>query len=113
MNLTITVDNVEQARQGIDILNRYIRLEQAGATPAPAEQATSSTPIAHLQLGTRAGNCLRAGGIETVEELLCYTRWELRRIPNLGVHTVDEIVEALTARGLVLGQPYRRILIPA
>jgi DNA-directed RNA polymerase alpha subunit len=113
MNLTVTIANVDEAREAIDILNRYIRLEQAGATPAPAGHAASSTPIADLELGTRACNVLRSEGIETVEELVCYSRWELRKVPNLGVHTLDEITEALTARGLVLGQPFRRIPTPS
>jgi DNA-directed RNA polymerase alpha subunit len=112
MNLTITVDNVEQADQIIEILSRYTRFEQADLSPAPAEQAGSRTPITDLELGRRACNVLRRAGIETIEELLCYTRWELRRMPNVGVHTVDEITEVLSDRGLSLGQPYRRILIP-
>jgi DNA-directed RNA polymerase alpha subunit len=110
MNLTITVTNEDEARQAQSILESYIRGDQMHFPPH--EDQRVGTPIAELGLSTRAANVLRSVGIETIEELLCWHVYELRRLPNLGVQTLKEITDVITARGLQLGQPFRRTPIP-
>jgi DNA-directed RNA polymerase alpha subunit len=111
MNLTLTIQNVDHARQALGVLQAYIAAHEEAANTPPAP-AGSRTPLATLQLSTRASNVLRSVGIETVEELLCWDAYELRRLPNLGPNTLNEITDLITTRGLRLGQPYRRTPIP-
>jgi DNA-directed RNA polymerase subunit alpha len=101
MNLTLSVSNVDQAQQALEILANYIRLHG----PAPA---TKESTLAELELSTRAYNCLASEGITTVEELVCYTSRELLYIPNLGGRSLYEIENALRERGLTLGMKHRR-----
>jgi predicted DNA-binding protein YlxM (UPF0122 family) len=42
-------------------------------------------------LSVRALNCLRDAGIETLEDLLCYTEGDIRRIRNMGKKTLNDI----------------------
>lgn len=55
-----------------------------------------------LLLSTRSYSCLRAEGIETVRQLLLWSRQELLKTPNLGTKSIKEIEEALKAKGLSL-----------
>jgi DNA-directed RNA polymerase alpha subunit len=105
MDLTLTVSNADQARQAIDILQAFMRLQEPAPlrTPAPSE-----TPIEALDLSVRACNCLRAEGIKTVEQLLYWSHKELSRVPNLGRRTLDEITAELAQRGMKLGTKHRR-----
>jgi DNA-directed RNA polymerase subunit alpha len=110
MQLTVTIADVEQARQAIQVLSSYIHLQEvaAGADPA-VPTALKRTPVPELELSVRARNCLLTHGIETVEELVCFTRWELANMPNMGRISVDEIENMLSRRGLLLGMKHRRI----
>ena len=55
----------------------------------------SGTPIEDLQLSTRAYNCLKKAGIDTVGELTELTETDLRNVRNLGAKSLDEINETL------------------
>ena len=49
-----------------------------------------------LPLSTRAKCILAAEGIETVEQLMNLSDWQLLKMPNLGRTTLKEIRDALT-----------------
>src|SRR5262245_6320364 len=59
----------------------------------------TATPVAGLiGLSTRARNCLREAGIETIDDLITLRRKspaELLRLPNFGKATLAEIDRAL------------------
>lgn len=61
-----------------------------------------NTSVGSLILTMRAENCLRAGGIKTLGELLQCSRNNLMRIPNLGKRTLIEIEEMLANLNLKL-----------
>lgn len=63
-----------------------------------------SIPINRGNLPTRAISCLYAEGIYHVGTLLSYSEMELRKIPNLGRITLNEIGEFLKNHDLKLGQ---------
>lgn len=58
--------------------------------------------IEELNLGTRAMNCLNSEGIRTVGQLLRYSAFDLRRVPNLGVTVMAELELSLSKYDLVL-----------
>lgn len=58
--------------------------------------------ISALNLSTRAENCLRMLGIETIDELCKVTEPELKGGSNLGKKTLTEIKDALASHGLSL-----------
>lgn len=56
---------------------------------------TEGIPIEALNLPGRAYNCLKRARINTIEELSSWTRKDLLTIRNMGVHSVDQILESL------------------
>lgn len=60
-------------------------------------------PVDSLALTVRSANCLKAENIYYVGDLIQRTEVELLRTPNLGRRSLNEIKEALAARGFTLG----------
>lgn len=60
------------------------------------------TLLEALDLSVRTYRCLRRGGIDTLEELLYMTEWQLRSLKNLGPLTFKEIDDKLKELGLSL-----------
>jgi DNA-directed RNA polymerase subunit alpha len=58
--------------------------------------------IEELELGAWPYRCLKRAGIHTVGDLVSKTEGELNAIRNFGEKSMDEVVEALRARGLSL-----------
>ena len=55
-----------------------------------------------LPITVRAVNCLKSEGINTVEQLLSMSEFDLMRIPNLGKLSIKSIRDALEQSGLAL-----------
>ena len=76
------------------------------ATPAEAtiehDSALDDVMVEELELGVRAYNCLRRAGVETLGDLVVKSRPELESIPNFGAKSIEEVLDALEARGLDL-----------
>src|SRR5215472_14354805 len=62
-----------------------------------------TTRVDELELSVRADNCLRNANLVYVWQLIQVTEAELRRLPNLGRRTLNEIVHVLGQHGLRLG----------
>jgi len=58
--------------------------------------------IEELELGAWPYRCLKRAGIQTVGDLVSKTEGELNAIRNFGEKSMDEVIEALRARGLSL-----------
>ena len=58
--------------------------------------------IDELDLSTRAYNCLKRSGINTVEELTKKTSDDMMKIRNLGRKSLDQVLEKLEELGLHL-----------
>ena len=83
MKIIIEADSIEELKT---ILERF--------TEKPTVKMISL--INGLPLSTRAKCILAAEGIETVEQLMNLSDWELLKMPNLGRTTLKEIRDALT-----------------
>jgi DNA-directed RNA polymerase subunit alpha len=74
----------------------------AWAALAVADRRANETPIETDALSIRTANCLKNEGIATYEKLARMSASELLRIPNFGRRSLNEMKEALLARGLKL-----------
>lgn len=90
----------EELEEKIEYLSGLVSEEKMAAqieTPLDAS-------ISELNIPIRALNCLAIHGINTIGELLGYTKSELREFRNLGAKSVMDIEQALNARGYELKQ---------
>ena len=60
-------------------------------------------PVDELELTVRSANCLKAENIHYIGDLVTRMESDLRRTPNLGKKSLNEIKEVLLSRGLSLG----------
>lgn len=70
---------------------------------APEVDPQLSRPVEELELTMRSSNCLRAENICLIGDLVQRSEQELLKTPNLGRKSLNEIKDALAARGLSLG----------
>jgi hypothetical protein len=66
------------------------------------DRRANETPIEMDALSIRTANCLKNVGIATYEKFARMSESELLRIPNFGRRSLNEMKEALLARGLRL-----------
>lgn len=65
-------------------------------------------PIEDLGFSFRAFNCLKTAGIDTLGELVAFTKEELLNFRNLGRKSIQEIEEVVVYKGLRLGMDMRK-----
>lgn len=56
-------------------------------------------PIDDLDFSVRTYNCLRRGGIRTIEDLLALDAYRLSHIRNMGDRCIQEVLTKLTDAG--------------
>jgi hypothetical protein len=84
--------------------------------PATDESISSRRSLSEFHLSVRARNCLNNTGIERVGDLVILTEYELLRIRNLGVATLEELKKLVASLGLSLGmgeQDFSIAAVPA
>ena len=57
-------------------------------------------PIEEMELSVRSYNCLKRANINTVEDLIQKTREDMLKVRNLGLKSIDEVLEKLNECGL-------------
>lgn len=76
--------------------------ERIGGLPHAGVQG--GTPLDEGALTVRTLNALRAEGIETLEQLVCWKDQWLLMLPNLGRKSLNELKEYLHSKGLELNK---------
>ncbi|MBQ7974422.1 MAG: hypothetical protein IJ300_01875 [Clostridia bacterium] len=66
------------------------------------ETTKENIKIENLPFSIRTFHCLDRANIKTLGELLCYTQEDLLRIRNLGIQSLNEIIEILNTYDLKL-----------
>ncbi|MCL2538772.1 MAG: DNA-directed RNA polymerase subunit alpha [Oscillospiraceae bacterium] len=59
--------------------------------------------IEELDLSVRSFNCLKRAGINTVGDLTSKTEDEMMKVRNLGIKSLEEVINKLTSLGFSLG----------
>ena len=59
-------------------------------------------PIEEMDLSVRSYNCLKRAGINTVEDLCQKSRGDMLKVKNLGIKSIDEVIQKLESYGLSL-----------
>jgi len=80
-----------------EILGAPVLLDQQ-----PGEDERLSRPVAELDLSVRASNCLEAGNIQTIGNLVAMTEDDLLEIKNFGKTSLKEVEARLAEIGLSL-----------
>ena len=60
-------------------------------------------PVASLEITTRTYNNLQAVNFEFTGQVVQFTYQDLMKIPNFGLRSITEVIDALTKRHLTLG----------
>ena len=77
-------------------------VEEKKEAPSAEEPKEERVPLEELGLSTRVLHNLKEEGIHTVEDLLALSAKDLKKVPGIGERSVEEIKEALAAKGLAL-----------
>lgn len=97
-NLHEIVERVTKAEE--QIINLQNLLRSTDASQKIVLQPDASLDV--LELTSRAWNCLRAGEITTIGQLLATSRKDLLRMPNFGRKSLREVEAQLILHGLRL-----------
>ena len=90
----------------------FLPAEEAAKEPVKAEDKSEASGEASskldqgvemIELSSRASNCLKVAGIQTIGELVSKTEGDLLSVKNFGQKSLDEIKEKLKEMGLSLG----------
>ena len=81
-----------------DILDAEILIEKDEKSKEKVLEMT----IEELDLSVRSFNCLKRAGINTVEDLTNRTEEEMMKVRNLGIKSLEEVIEKLRSMGLDL-----------
>lgn len=93
------------ARQFTQVFNPTGPVETVEPTRlSPEEAETLRLTVEELDLPTRIANALRKGGFKTVGDLAGAPRNVVAKVKNLGEKSVDVINEALSKKGVTLGE---------
>lgn len=82
-----------------DLLEEILSLLRERAFSVGRTQSREGTSIELLDLTVRVVNCLKADGIETIEQLVKLSENDLLRVQNLGRRAISEIKAALQPLG--------------
>ncbi|MDD3231811.1 MAG: DNA-directed RNA polymerase subunit alpha [Clostridia bacterium] len=61
-------------------------------------------PIEEMDFSVRSYNCLKRANINTIEDLVSKTRTDMLKVRNLGLKSIEEVVQKLDTYGLGLRQ---------
>ena len=67
------------------------------------EDVNLKTKIVDLDISIRLLNCLKAGNIETLADLISYQKHDLLKIRNFGKRSLTEVEDLLISKGLKFG----------
>lgn len=95
---------VQYSEAGVDTVEGEVVAAEAAEEAVDLELAAKlDTPIEHLDLTVRSGNCLDSMNIRSVREMVRMTEADLLKIRSFGKTSLREIRRKLADMGLSLG----------
>lgn len=86
------------------VCDTYHDVLQTGNKVECAETFAPNNGIEYLDLSTRAYNSLKRNGVDTIQQLICYSHNELSNLHYMGRNTINEIVRRLSDKGYSLNE---------
>lgn len=96
----------ERARLFLKDAQAEVRVEKEEKRPLETfdrQRALLKKSINEIELGSRARNCLKELGVETLDDLVRLTEADLKKAKNFGETSLEEVKDALARHGLRLG----------
>lgn len=106
--------NVEVLELNVEVLESNPVQSHKSVTPFPAglsvptvmllesKRIPATEHLSKLNLSVRAFNCLTSSGLCNIEDVLLWTAEELMQIPNIGLLTMQQIINEIFLHGHVL-----------
>ena len=90
------VDSIKKGNGEYNLIDGVFKVEDSPIVDENAENTSSDAfekSIDEMNLSVRAYNCLSKAGIVSMSQLVVMTREDLMNIRNMGINTVNEILE--------------------
>lgn len=84
----------------VDLCEAIGKMNILVSTEEESKTKILDMPIEEMELSVRSYNCLKRANINTVEDLTQKTREDMLKVRNLGLKSIDEVLEKLNEYGL-------------
>ena len=84
----------------VDLCEAVGKMNILVSTEEESKTKILDMPIEEMELSVRSYNCLKRANINTVEDLTQKTREDMLKVRNLGLKSIDEVLEKLNEYGL-------------
>lgn len=84
----------------VDLCEAMGKMNILVSTEEESKTKILDMPIEEMELSVRSYNCLKRANINTIEDLTQKTREDMLKVRNLGLKSIDEVLEKLNEYGL-------------
>ncbi len=93
---------VEHINLFVDLCDQISNSEILIAKEEDKQVKLMELPIEEMDLSVRSYNCLKRAGINTVEDLVKKSRADMLKVKNLGIKSIEEVIQKVESYGLSL-----------
>ena len=86
----------------VDLCETYANMDVFVSKEEEAQNKVLEMPIEEMDLSVRSYNCLKRANINTAEDLVKKSKGDMLKVKNLGLKSIDEIIQKLEGYGLSL-----------
>ena len=93
---------VEHINLFVDLCDQISNSEILIAKEEDKQVKLMELPIEEMDLSVRSNNCVKRAGINTVEDLVKKSRADMLKVKNLGIKSIEEVIQKVESYGLSL-----------
>ena len=86
----------------VELCDTYSDVDIFISKEEEAQNKVLEMPIEEMDLSVRSYNCLKRANINTAEDLIKKSKSDMLKVKNLGLKSIDEIIQKLEGYGLSL-----------
>lgn len=86
----------------VELCDSYSNMDIFISKEEEAQNKVLEMPIEEMDLSVRSYNCLKRANINTAEDLIKKSKGDMLKVKNLGLKSIDEIIQKLEGYGLSL-----------